>query len=233
MEERRAGSEPDRLAAIVLAEVDRLADVGVGLLLGLASLEDLERGERRAPPTHDRGRPEEDSSAILPAGRPPREPGMRGDRDGALGLGRARPPGPADDVGEVARVDGDDALPRRYRPPVDHRPELSRDDCEELVDHSVEKALARRRGQVGADAVVGRHERRGVKEHPDFRRRLSRLCHSLLRLNHHLETWNAPFCDVVRVAPINRKRYVDTGGVISLSSRWVKDDVSMTVGAEV
>ena len=45
----RAAREPERLARVVLAEVDRLAHVGVGLRPRLAGLEDLERGELVPP----------------------------------------------------------------------------------------------------------------------------------------------------------------------------------------
>ena len=44
-----SGAEAQRLAAVVLAEVDRLAHVGVGFGDRLAGLEDLERGQLGAP----------------------------------------------------------------------------------------------------------------------------------------------------------------------------------------
>src|SRR5262249_8207491 len=122
LEKRRSGPEPDRLAAIVLAEVDRLTDVRVGLPLRLAGLEDLECGEGHAAPTHDRRGAGEDGSAVLPARGLPGGPGIGCDRDGALRLGGAGPSGTADDGRDVTRVDGDDALFGRYGPAVDqHR----------------------------------------------------------------------------------------------------------------
>src|SRR5262249_60400191 len=56
--ERRAGSEPDRLPAVVLAEVHRLAAVGSGLARRLAGLEHLRGGERPPAPRADPRRPE-------------------------------------------------------------------------------------------------------------------------------------------------------------------------------
>ena len=66
--------ERDRLLRVVLEEVDRLADVGVGLRPGLGALAHRERRERRAAPAQLAGGAREDrgagvSAAILPRRR--------------------------------------------------------------------------------------------------------------------------------------------------------------------
>ena len=71
--------EAERLASVVLAEVDRLAHVGVGLDDRLAGFEDLERGQLDAPRAQDRGRPEQDRRSFVPRDGAPRRPRGRGD----------------------------------------------------------------------------------------------------------------------------------------------------------
>src|SRR5436190_1806055 len=74
--DRYARTEPQRLAPVVLAVVDRLADVGVGLGKRLARLEHLERREGGPAATKDGGRAKERRGAIAarrgaPAGERP------------------------------------------------------------------------------------------------------------------------------------------------------------------
>src|SRR5581483_8789847 len=71
LEQRRAGAEPQRLASVVLAEVDRLADVRVGFRDRLAGFEDLERRELAAPSSHERRGAEEDGGPLAPRRRTP------------------------------------------------------------------------------------------------------------------------------------------------------------------
>src|SRR5213078_595018 len=59
-----AMTEPQRLAPVVLAVVDRLADVGVGLGKRLARLEHLERREGGPAATKDGGRAKERRGAL-------------------------------------------------------------------------------------------------------------------------------------------------------------------------
>ena len=63
-------AEPECLPSVVLAEVDRLAHVGVGLGDRLAGFEDLERRELDAPRAQDRGRAEEDRRLARPRASP-------------------------------------------------------------------------------------------------------------------------------------------------------------------
>src|SRR5207244_9977047 len=56
---------------ILLAEIDRLAHVGVGLRDRLPGLEHLERGQLGAPAPHERRRAEEDGGAAGPRRRAP------------------------------------------------------------------------------------------------------------------------------------------------------------------
>src|SRR5439155_26324590 len=94
-EDRRAGTEAQGLAAVVLAEVDRLAHVGVGLRDRLPGLEHLERGQLGAPAPHDRRRPEEDGGPAGPRRGAPGGPPPRPGREGATGPPRPGPPAPA------------------------------------------------------------------------------------------------------------------------------------------
>ncbi len=111
LEERLAALERDRPARVELEEVDRLADVGVGLAPGLGALADGERGELGAA----RAQPRAARDEALGAARRRASPTSAGkaaaaprDRLGGL-VGRRRRCGRDDAVG-VARVGRDELV---------------------------------------------------------------------------------------------------------------------------
>ncbi len=83
LQQRRARTELDRAPAVVLAEVDRFADVCVGFGKGLARFEHAQRREFIAAPAHLIGGPEQDSGAFAPRRRAPFRPGVHGGRNGS------------------------------------------------------------------------------------------------------------------------------------------------------
>src|SRR6185369_13466752 len=112
VEERRAGAEAERGAAVVLAEVDRLADVGVRLRGRFAGLVDLERGELGAPGAKaSRGR-EQHGGAIAPGRGTPFRGGADRDLDRLGRLLRSGAATAADDGPDRARIDRDDLRAR-------------------------------------------------------------------------------------------------------------------------
>ena len=84
-----AGVEPQHLAAVVLAEVDGLADVGVGLVPRLAASNTSRRRARRAAATHPRGARNRTRGPLGGGRAPPRPPPPR-PRRRRIGLGRRR-----------------------------------------------------------------------------------------------------------------------------------------------
>src|SRR5207244_1183706 len=75
-----------RLPPVVLAVVDRLADVGVSLGEGFPRLEDLERGECGAATPEDRRGAEERRGPLAPGRGAPGGQGTERGVDGALRL---------------------------------------------------------------------------------------------------------------------------------------------------
>src|SRR5262249_25245309 len=101
----RPGVEPQHLPGVVLAEVDGLAHVGVGLVPRLAGLEALERRDLGPPP---------------PPPRPPRPtpgpPGRRGPGPGRRPRPRTRRPGPRPSPGPRGRPSPSSPRPGRAGP---------------------------------------------------------------------------------------------------------------------
>ena len=121
LDQRLAAVERERALRVVLEEVDRLADVAVGLGPGLAGLADGERGELQAARAQDAGGARERGGAIGGGLARPGLVALLGAADGVLdvrcgGLVRV-----GDDAGGRARVDGgedaagDDVLPDQHR----------------------------------------------------------------------------------------------------------------------
>ena len=77
LEQRCARAELDRAPAVVLAEVDRLAHVGVGFGERLAGFEHAQRRELVAAPAHQVGGAEQHRGALAPRGRAPLRTGVR------------------------------------------------------------------------------------------------------------------------------------------------------------
>ena len=88
--------QPDHLAGVELAEVDRLGDVAIGLGPGLAAFVDLPRGQLEAAVAHDRRRLDQDGGPVGGRGRRPGRERRAGRGDGRFGVLDARPapPGP-------------------------------------------------------------------------------------------------------------------------------------------
>ena len=96
--------EAQHLPPVVLAEVDRLADVGVGLVPGLAGLEALEGGDLVTAAPHPVGGPEQHGRP-LPGRRP--APVMCGpcrDGHGGIDVGRRAGGGAGHDGGGHGRI---------------------------------------------------------------------------------------------------------------------------------
>ncbi len=130
-----AHRQPQRFAPVVLAEVDRLADVRIGFFLWLACLEDFERGELGAAAAHHVRGAEEHAGSRRPwRGAPGRKRSARG-LEGPLHFCEPRASAPADDRFDGTRIDRDD-LPRRAH-------------GSRIDEHGRMEAEARRRGGDG------------------------------------------------------------------------------------
>ena len=106
----RAPVELDRPSRVVLEEVDRLADVRVGLRPRLAALADGERGELGAADAQVAGGAHEGARALLGGrARPGAQRVARGG-DRAIGLGRRADRRGGDDPVGCRRVGGDELL---------------------------------------------------------------------------------------------------------------------------
>ena len=109
--------ESSGLPGVVLAEVDGLAHVGVGLGPRLAGLEDLQRGHLVAALAQPRRRPHQHAGSFVGRGRGPARRGGHRDRDGLVGEAGVDPGGHGDDAVGAAGVDrrqrvlGRDATP--------------------------------------------------------------------------------------------------------------------------
>ena len=95
LDEPVAGLERDRLLRVVLEEVDRLADVAVGLRPRLRALADGQRGERRAAAAQLAGGAREDRGARVGAAVLPRRCGLRGGPHRGVDVGGVSRPSPA------------------------------------------------------------------------------------------------------------------------------------------
>ena len=147
-----AATETKRLARVVLAEVDRLADVRVRLGLRLPRLEHLERRQLGAARAQDRRGADEDGRPLAPRnGRPGRRRCTRG-RQRVLDVA---------DAGATARADE-----RRVRTRIDGADRRRRLHCSAVDDDGRVEAERRRRGRHG------RGERRARRRAPQFGVRL-------------------------------------------------------------
>ena len=101
---RRGAGQPQHLPAVVLAEVDRLAHVAVGLVPRLARLEALRaRRARRGAGASSRAARNSSRGPLDRRRSPPGRRGRHGRRDGRVGVGRgARRRGGDDHVGIAA-----------------------------------------------------------------------------------------------------------------------------------
>ena len=117
--------EPQDLAAVVLEEVDRLADVRVGLAPALPGLEHLECGKLEELASHELRGAEEHGGAFRGRGPTPALEGPASGRHGALRLLQAGVSSGAHDLLGPGRVDRGETLRRVDRLAVDpQRPVL-------------------------------------------------------------------------------------------------------------
>ena len=130
LSEPRAARQAECLSSVVLAEVDRLAHVGVGLGDRLPGLEDLQRRQLDPSRAQDRRRPEQDRGSLRPRSSTPRRPCGRGDVDRGVDERAIGPATPAHDAIEATRIHRDDLSVGRNRMAVDedgcHESELIR-----------------------------------------------------------------------------------------------------------
>ena len=106
LQQRRpvAALQLDRGARVELEEVDRLADVGIGLRPGLGALAHGERGQRGAPLAHPGGGAQQRGRALGHRRRGPACEGRARGGDGGAGLRGGRARGERDDALGPARV---------------------------------------------------------------------------------------------------------------------------------
>ena len=93
-----------RRARVVLEEVDRLANVAVGLGPRLGALADLERRQLQPPLPHPGSRALERSRPFGRAARAPGPCALAGGGDGCRNIGRRRAGGARDEPFRIARV---------------------------------------------------------------------------------------------------------------------------------
>ncbi len=95
LDHRTALLELNGPARVVLEEVDRLADIGIGLGPGLRALADLERGQFQAPLAHPGGGARQSGSPVTGGdlAPDPNPPGGRLERRANVGLRRGLGPG--------------------------------------------------------------------------------------------------------------------------------------------
>ena len=153
--------EVHRLPGVVVAEVDRLGDVGVGLPPGFADLEHHRRGELVAAGPHDGGRRVQHVGAAADVHRPPGRKRRLGHGHRPLGVGHARERHLRHRLPAIRRVladervgGGDLGAGDHHRHP--HRP------LRECRGQPIDRVL--HRAAVGLDREVGeRFVREGVR----------------------------------------------------------------------
>ena len=158
--------QAEHLTGVILTEIDRLGDVGVGLAPGFGALIDLPRGQLGSSLPHDLGRSDKHGRAGLGRGRRPGGEGPSRRLDGQGRVSRIGPGEPTDDAREVARIGRVEGLGRiesragevdRIRPPepseheaqgVSHREANgpSTEVAERLIPKRRQWADSRRRG---------------------------------------------------------------------------------------
>ena len=123
---------------VVVAEIDRLGDVGVGLAPGLAGLEDDPRGEFEPASAHHRRNLPQVRGSIVDGDILPRLEGRLARGHGLLGLLDGGLPGTADEFDFLRRIERFDELGRSHRGVADddgeRPPELAAHGAQGLHD---------------------------------------------------------------------------------------------------
>ena len=154
LQQRAALAQRERALGVVLEEVDRLADVGVGLGPGLAGLADGQGGELEAAAAQDAGGAGERGGAVGGGlARPGLVAGLGAD-DRVLDVLFGRLVGVGDDAGRLRRVDGGELAAGHHGVADQHR------DLERELGVERSQRLQR----LAADGLAAQLEQRLVAE---------------------------------------------------------------------